>query len=167
MSKKINVILAKASWCPHCIHFTPIYEKAKTKAVKDKRLSGLDINFLSFELDRTDEQNRFKEEYPGLIDYLQGYPSVYFQIIDDKKKKKTDFVDHTVAEGSSDKDVDRAVENFLNNIVNKYKSMNSDGKEEYVAVQKGGMRLFTTDMNEVKYREKYLKYKSKYLNLSK
>lgn len=166
MSHKINVILAKASWCPHCVDFTPIYEFTKTKIKPGNQLDGCKINFVSYELDKPNEESKFRNEFPGLIDHLEGYPSVYFQMIDNKtNKKKTEFINHSVAREQGDNGVEKAVDEFINNIVNKYKSILSGGKEEHITAQRGGMAKYMTLNSEVKYRNKYLKYKLKYLEL--
>ena len=107
---------------------------------------------------------KLAKEY--LIDYLKGYPTVYFQMIDTKSnKKKTEFIDHTVVKEQGESGEKKAAEEFINNIVNKYRSILSGGKEEHMSVQRGGMINYITNVEEVKYRNKYLKYKSKYLEL--
>ena len=164
MSQGITIILAKASWCPHCIDFTPIYELAMNKINPEKQLEGTNINFVSFELDKEIEKTRFINEYPGLIDFLEGYPTVYFQLSGDNGRPKTEFINHTVSREQGNKGLEKAAEEFIENIVNKYKSIKS-GKKEIVRVQKGGMHNFITSLEEEEYRNKYLKYKSKYLGL--
>lgn len=169
MSHQINIILAKASWCPHCVDFTPIYELAKEK-IKSTQLDNCKINFDSYELDKEHQANEFKEKYPGLIDFLEGYPTVYFRIteLNNKSNKvKTEFINHSVAKEQTEKSLHSAAEEFIDNIVNKYKSLLSDNKELHMRVQKGGMVNNMTNMKEVEFRNKYLKYKSKYLNLKK
>lgn len=167
MSHNITVILAKASWCPHCVDFTPIYKLAKEK-IKPKDIDNCQINFVSFELDKNGEKERFQQEYPGLIDFLEGYPTVYFQMTEKNgnSRPKTEFISHTTAKQGG---VEQAVQEFVKNIINKYKSIKSDNKVEYTTVQKGGqyrkMASNMTSMEEVEYRNKYLKYKSKYLEL--
>ena len=166
MSHQINIILAKTSWCHHCKDFSPIYNLAIEKIKPANQLDGCKIDFISYELDKPDEERKFKSDYPGLIDHLEGYPSVYFQMIENgTNKKKTEFINHSVMRESGDKGEDKAVEEFINNIVNKYKSILSGGKEEHMSVQIGGMVKYMTSNLEVKYRNKYLKYKSKYLEL--
>lgn len=163
---KLDVILVKASWCPHCVNFTPIYEKASEEASKRPELASIDINFYSYELDNPTEQEKFKKDYPGLIDHLSGYPTVYFQMLDGKtKKKKTEFIDHSVVKREGEIGKKEAVNEFIDNIVNKYKSIMSGGTEEYIRVQTGGMEKFQTSISEVLYKQKYLKYKSKYLQI--
>jgi thiol-disulfide isomerase/thioredoxin len=164
MSYEITVILAKASWCPHCVDFTPIYNSAQTKINPANQLDGCKINFNSFELDKQQEEREFKEKYPELVEYLKGYPSVYLRFTDKKTQKhNTVFIDHTVSKEQSTQGEEQAAEDFINNIINKYKSILSGGKEEHLSVQRGGMLKYKTSANEVKYRNKYLKYKTKYL----
>jgi thiol-disulfide isomerase/thioredoxin len=166
MSKQINIILAKASWCPHCVHFTPVYELASKKASSRPELSKINLDFNSYSLDNPNEESKFKSEYPGLLDHLSGYPTVYFQLLDNKtNKKKTEFIDHTIVKKEGESGINEAVDEFLDNIVNKYKSIESGGTEEHIRVQTGGMGNFQTLKSEVLYRKKYLKYKSKYLQI--
>lgn len=169
MSHQINIILAKASWCPHCVDFTPIYELAKQKINSARQLDNCKINFDSYELDKDNQASEFKQKYPGLIDFLEGYPTVYFRMSelqnDKADKVKTEFINHTIAKGQNEKALASAAEEFIENIVNKYKSVLSGNKELHMSVQKGGMAKYMTSSQEVKYRNKYLKYKSKYLAL--
>jgi hypothetical protein len=169
MSHQINIILAKASWCQHCDNFTPIYELAKEQINSAKQLDNCKITFESYEVDKDDQGREFKAKYPGLIDYLEGYPTVYFRMGElqggEPNKIKTEFINHTVAKGSDKKELKSAADDFIENIVNKYKSILSGNKELHMNVQKGGMINYMTSLQEVKYRNKYLKYKSKYLEL--
>lgn len=172
MSHMINIILAKASWCPHCLDFAPIYELAQKKINSEQDLDNCEITFDSYELDKNNQKSDFMKKYPGLIDFLEGYPTVYFRMSDlneknEKNKTKTEFINHAVANGQDKKALEDAANEFVNNIVNKYKSMLSDNKELHIDVQKGGMKNHITSIQEAIYRNKYLKYKSKYLYLKK
>jgi hypothetical protein len=166
-NKIMNIILAKASWCPHCVNFTPIYEKAieNIKSVKD--FKDCNITFHSFELDKEQEKNNFINQFRGLEDYVSGYPTVFIQIKDTQNPKKVlnDTVEHVTAKGVDEKSLNDASNVFINNIRNKYKSLTSDNKELHLAVQMGGMYNNRTNIEDEKYRNKYLKYKSKYLEL--
>lgn len=168
MSHKIVIILAKASWCPHCVHFTPIYEMAKQK-IKPNLIDNCSINFVSFELDKQNEKLKFDKDYPGLSLFLKGYPTVYIHMTENKNNTTPtiDTIDHTIATEQGNKGNIQAAEEFIQNIVNKYKSIKSGNKVEYVSVQRGGMNNFRTSLEESNYRNKYLKYKSKYLELKK
>jgi len=161
MSGEITIIYANTSWCPHCMDFTPIYKLAK-KAIND--LDGCPIKFLSYALDNENEKQLFIQTHPGLIDFLEGYPTVYFQYLKGGDTVKTEFIKHTIAKEKDDKGNKKAADEFIENITNKYKSMKS-GRVDIVKVQKGGMINYKTNMDEVNYRNKYLKYKSKYLEL--
>lgn len=164
MSGEITIILAKASWCPHCVNFTPIYELAQNTIKPNNDLDGCPIKFLSYELDNENEKQIFIQTHPGLIDFLEGYPTVYFQYLKGGNRAKTEFINHTVAKEEGNKGIKKAVQEFVENIINKYKSIKS-GRVDIVKVQKGGMLNYKTSMDEVNYRNKYLKYKSKYLEL--
>ena len=168
MSHQINIILAKASWCPHCVDFTPIYELAKERINSKQQLDNCKITFDSYELDKENQASEFKQKHPGLIDFLEGYPTVYFrmnELNNESNKIKTEFINHATAKGQDEKALESAADEFIDNIVNKYKSILSGNKELHMRVQKGGMTDYMTSMSEVEYRNKYLKYKSKYLAL--
>jgi thiol-disulfide isomerase/thioredoxin len=166
MYREIKIILGHTSWCPHCRDFFPIFELAEKKINPNNKLDGCKINFVSFEMDKDNNESKFRQEYPELIDYLKAYPTVYFQLIDNNtNKKKTEIINHTVAKQTGEIGKKKAAEEFINNIVNTYKTIMSGGKEQHMSVQKGGMLNNITSVEEVKYRNKYLKYKSKYLEL--
>jgi hypothetical protein len=174
MSYDITVILAKTSWCPHCVNFTPIYESCQEK-VKPELFDNCSVHFQSYELDRPLEKNRFTEEHPGLMEHLQGYPTVYLKIMDKNKnsKPKIEIIEHTVAKDRNS--LNEARDEFLENIINRYKTIKSGNTVEFKLVhshndkqpqrrgQKGGRLQNITTLEETKYRDKYLKYKSKYL----
>jgi hypothetical protein len=165
MSYEINIILAKAEWCYHCKEFTPIYELATNRLSPANHLDNCKVNFLTFDMANEKRESEFKSTYPELVQYLKGYPSVYFQLIDTQQNiKKAEFIEHSVAKGQGQQAKIKAADEFINNIVNKYKSMISENKEVHITVkQKGGMLQDITSLEEVKYRQKYLKYKRKYL----
>jgi len=166
MQDKIKIILAKASWCPHCIHFTPIFDLAKEKITKSKELLNSEILFESYDLDDENIKNKFMQEHKGLMDYLKGYPTVYFSLVEgNNQTPRTEFIEHTVVKDNTEKGLTEAVDEFINNIVNKYKSLKSGNKELHMSVQTGGMFNNITTMDEVNYRKKYLEYKFKYLKL--
>ena len=87
------------------------------------------------------------------------------ELNNESNKIKTEFINHATAKGQDEKALESAADEFIDNIVNKYKSILSGNKELHMRVQKGGMTDYMTSMSEVEYRNKYLKYKSKYLAL--
>lgn len=167
MSRKINIILAKANWCYHCKEFTPIFELAREKIISLTDFSNCVVNVEIFDMADKDGKQKllFEKTYPELVQYLKSYPSIYLQIVDTKNNiKKAEFVNHTVAKGEEVEHKQTAAEDFINNLVNMYKTMISENKELHISVkQGGGMLQHVTSLEEVKYRNKYLKYKTKYL----
>ena len=53
---KINIILAKASWCPHCVKFTPIFEEAEN--ISKKKFKDIELEYESFDLADNDIKNK-------------------------------------------------------------------------------------------------------------
>ena len=73
-------------------------------------------------------------------------------------------VDENIKDKSKQKQ--EASKRFLDNITNLIKSLDSDGKILYT--QTGGAMInYRTSLQEEILRKKYLKYKSKYLELKK
>lgn len=162
MSKEISVILAKTSWCPHCTSFSPIYELA---AEKMKNHDDMKVKYSSYELDKSNNKQLFMSEHPGLFDHVDGYPTVFIETLDDNKKRVITTVPHSVAKTQRKEDMHIATDEFINNIKNSYKSLMSEHKE-YRSVQSGGSNLNNkTTLNQEIYRNKYIKYKQKYINL--
>ncbi|AYV80080.1 MAG: hypothetical protein Gaeavirus8_11 [Gaeavirus sp.] len=168
MPDKVTIILAKSKGCPHCTHFTPIFDAASEKIKSNSDLKETDIKFESYELSDEQISKQFNDDHPGLLDNLQGYPTVYMEV---KRGNniRTDFISHTVSENGNDK---KAVNEFINNIVNQYKTSTSDKKDIYMSSddrmnprmqrmdlpQLGGSPDLTNDI----YKHKYQKYKLKY-----
>lgn len=157
----ITVILVKTSWCPHCQHFTPIFDKASNLIKMNNDMKDKNVKFISYDMENPVEKNNFINDNPGLIEFLEGYPTVFLKIKNDKKIR-TEYIDHTVIDNSikdADKALNMASNNFINNIVNKYKTINSDNKDTYTS-QKGGVCKL-----EDKYKKQYLELKSRYIEM--
>lgn len=184
-NNKVSIILAKANWCQHCIHFTPIFKLAEEQINKQLKLEkdiDKDFVFYSFDVENSEEKEKFKNEFPGLIDFIEGYPTVYMQS-HNGKNIRTDFIDHVNINSNNNEDLSKtevinrlqneAASKFINNIINKYKTIYSPTKDLYINLQNGGAsanikRISSnqyTTLEESKYRHKYLKYKNKYLNM--
>ena len=68
MSYNINLpslVLFKANWCPHCVHFMPIWN-ALTRLAPLNRINMVTVD--------SDEQKDFVEK----IKVLRGFPSLFF-----------------------------------------------------------------------------------------
>ena len=165
MSHSIKIIVAGTTWCGFCKGFFEILGKVK-ETIKSSDVEGCKIDYEVFKLDESGEKQRFQNEYPGLSDYIEGYPTVFFQMqeVGSKERPKTELINHTVIKEKGDKGIEKASTEFIENIRNKYKSMKS-GKSVFVSVQRGGMLNYMTTLEDENYRNKYLKYKSKYLNI--
>ncbi len=162
MEKDLKVVLAKADFCGHCKDFLPIFKRATELAKKEIP----DAEFVIEELDTRIEPMahiNFEKKYgTELLKQIRGYPTVILMIGEDDNKKVDLSVEHTVGE------TEEAAKNFILNVKNGYKTMKSNGKSEFVSVntQQGGRCYGNNNLDE-KYRAKYIKYKSKYLELLK
>lgn len=152
---KVNILLIKANWCPHCVAFEPIYKKARELSKSDKELQ--DFNFEIVETTNDLEYTAIKKKYDKIEKYLEGYPTViYYTEINKKPIYKQ--VDTTHAKIGDEEDIKNTAKLFLDNVRNTNKTVNSDNYDEYKQVQTGGKNT------EEYYKQKYLKYKNKYLN---
>jgi thiol-disulfide isomerase/thioredoxin len=164
-----NIILTKTLTCPYCIDFTPIWDSAVKKNNLSKQLGGKKINFRSYNMKDQGDVNSLNQDYMGLTQLIEGYPTVFAYFKHDGKTKVVQ-VEHTsIPRGNSmlggtnnNKEIDDAANKFLNNITNAYKTATSDNKAVHVDVQDGGnLNIFSNSA----YKGKYLKYKAKYLEL--
>lgn len=154
-NNKVNIILLKASWCPHCVAFEPIYKKAISLSKQDKELDNVDFELIETSNDM--EYMAIKKKYDQIEKYVDGYPTViYYTEINNKPIYKQ--IETTQAKIGDENDIKLAAMSFLNNINNENKTIKSDNYDEYKQVQNGGKH------SEEYYKKKYLKYKNKYLN---
>jgi thiol-disulfide isomerase/thioredoxin len=162
MSKDLKVILVKADYCGHCRDFLPIYEKAIELAEESFSYAEFIIEEMDKRINPIAYEN-FKSKYgEEILSKIEGYPTVVLIFEKDGKKIDTQ-IDHTVGEKNE------AAKRFLNNLNNKYNTLKSDSKKEFVSVnqqQGGDCKVNNVEYND-KYKVKYIKYKSKYLSLLK
>jgi len=159
MSDKIKIILARANWCGHCKDFEPIYDLSQIFYKNNKFLKEYNINFENYDMADNDIKNKFMLNHFNAMDQIEGYPTILINI-KNKENNKYYNIQHTVRDykiSNNKEQIENAALRFLDNISNKIKSLNSDNKILYT--QTGGK-----NQNEL-YKKKYLKYKSKYLNL--
>ena len=178
MTQKISIILARANWCPHCQHFEPIFENAKLLCKTHDYLKDFEIKFEDYDLANDDVKNTFILNHYNIKDKIQGYPTVFVNL-KNKTSKQNDYftIEHTAIDDNNldeSKQIEKAAMNFLLNITNGLKSFNSENKVLFV--HKGGKNFKEVNncviggslidlKNKDIYKEKYLKYKSKYMNL--
>lgn len=167
---KGEIILVKAEWCGHCIHFTPIFKKVIELSKNNNFFKNIKIAEYEVEKKNSNdisELNKLKIEHPYLIDKVQGYPTIFI-IIEKDGKKIIDTINQTFIEKDDDKEeIKKAAEDFLQNAENKIKTMYSDNKTTYEPQNGGGKFInnHQTSNDEIIFRKKYLKYKSKYIEL--
>jgi thiol-disulfide isomerase/thioredoxin len=169
MSKEITVILARAGWCGHCQHFEPIYKKTIEIHSNDKFLSKYNIIFKNYDLANDADKTNFTINHLAAINMVEGYPTVLVNVNDkENKEDKYYTISHTVVDENikEDEQHEEASKRFLVNIANLIKSLNSDSKVLYIQTG-GAMIKYKTSLKEEIYRNKYLKYKSKYIELKK
>lgn len=168
MSKKITVILARAGWCGHCKDFEPIFEETRNNYKDEKYLNKHNINFVDYDLATDDGKNNFTINHLDALKMVEGYPTVLVNVYEkDNKNNKYYTIDHTIVNQNIKDDSEKnkeASKRFLVNISNLIKSLDSDNKVLYLQTG-GGMSKYQTSSQEEIYRKKYLKYKSKYLEL--
>lgn len=166
MSEKITVILTRANWCIHCQHFEPIFTLSEKDWKNNKYLKDFNLEFKNYDMANDDEKNIFMLEHFNALEKIKGYPTVVININDGKSSKYL-LIDHTVIDTNVNKDKQDAdaSDRFFKNISNAIKSKNSDNKVLYL--QTGGSPIYNnqTPIKESIYRNKYLKYKSKYFEL--
>ena len=184
--KTYKVVLAKAGWCGHCVRFMPVFEEACERDISGYK----NIIFEPYDLESKDnptEKINFENSYPELKDKVLGFPTIFIIIHDEKDNKMiAGTIDHTEPVSDKKKDLNEAVQRFLNNIVNGFKTLESNGKSLFIESsgenkiedkQSGGSKCCTisdtinyssyNSKTSLDYKSKYLKYKSKYLQLKK
>jgi len=154
MSNKIKVILAKASWCPHCTNFMPIYEKVSEDYGDKYEFSHYDF------ADDASSPNKanFENDHNELINSIEGYPTIIL-----KNNKSHITIEPTVIRNNN---IEKAVSEFMNNIELGIKTLKSDRKKEYINLE-GGYSISREVLSKSDdiFKHKYMKYKEKYHKL--
>jgi len=186
MTNKIQVILVKAHWCPHCTRFMHIFNKARNDNNDKYEFTYYDfaddINFYDKNNNKKNDnddnddvgfcgnKDNFINNHKELYDLVEGYPTIFVKIDDDNKK-------HTIIEQTiiKNNDINNAVNQFIKNIEFGIKNIQSDNKIEYKNLEGGfcninnhkNIEATIIDNNnfENKYKNKYMKYKEKYYKL--
>lgn len=176
MEDEIHIILAKANWCGHCKNFEPIYTMAEKIYKDNKFLKNYNIEFEQYDMADDDGKNKFMLNHLNAIDKIKGYPTVMINIrnLSDKKNEYHE-ISHSERDFNKRDEQEQILSgsnNFLTNIENLLKSLESDGKVQYVQAGGSGSNSGYTNntvshstLENEMYRKKYLKYKSKYIEL--
>ena len=135
-NKELKVILSKVNWCDHCTDFLPIFNKSHEFVKKNKILKNVKVNFEVYDME--EEEGLFKTKYADLVDKIKGYPTIFVTQIEDGKRIKTVDIEHS----------DNPAK-FIDNVSKTYNELSITG-----------------GFNEEElYKQKYLKYKAKYIQL--
>jgi thiol-disulfide isomerase/thioredoxin len=147
MENKVKVILAKASWCPHCTHFMPVFEKS-TEDYGEK----YEFSYYDFADDAASpNKSNFENDHGELTNSIEGYPTVFVKI-----NKSHIQVNPTLIRNNN---INKAVEDFIKNIEDGRKTIMSGGKLEHINLEGGFI-----EKNNI-FKNKYMKYKEKYYKL--
>ena len=143
-NNNIQLILLKSENCGHCVSFTPIFQKAMEKKICEFKI-----------LDTADENTNIilKKDYPDIVNKFDGaVPTIYLMVGGKVQEIKSTKV-------KEDEELDNAVSEFIKNVKNGIKTLKSSNHTTYV--QAGGGK--NEEKNEEYYKQKYIKYKTKYL----
>ena len=134
-NKELKVILSKVEWCGHCKDFLPVFNESKNLIKNNKTLKNVNIAFEVYDMEQ--DKGIFETKYGDLVDKVEGYPTVFLAQIKNDKLSKTVEIGHK-----------KDPEDFVKLIGDAYKSFSK---------QTGG------NLEDDMYKQKYLKYKAKYL----
>ena len=146
MKDNIQLILLKSEECGHCKSFLPIFKKAVSQNICDYDIYDIndDKKYTSFENNYPDIKQKFDK----------AVPTIYI-IVNDKFQE----VRSSRVMGEGEKELNIAVNTFIDNVKNGIKTLQSDNHTVYI--QAGGNKEYYK--NEEYYKNKYIKYKTKYL----
>jgi thiol-disulfide isomerase/thioredoxin len=147
MSNKIEVILAKANWCPHCTNFMPVFEKSTEDYGKEYEFSYYDFADDA----ASPNKSNFDNDHGELSSLIEGYPTVFVKI-----NKSHTQVNPTIITNNN---IDKAVKDFIKNIQIGCKTIMSGGKVEHINLEGGSIE------KNIIFKNKYMKYKEKYFKL--
>ena len=142
MGDNIQLILLKSEGCGHCKSFLPIFEKAVSQNICD-----YDI----YDINDEKKYSSFENDFPDIVKkFDKAVPTIYIVV-----KDKFQEVRSSRIMGEGEKELNIAVNTFIDNVKNGIKTLQSNNHTVYI--QAGGNK------NEEYYKNKYIKYKTKYL----
>jgi len=139
---EIELILLKSKQCGHCISFLPIFDKIIKKKIYKCHV---------FETTNDEEKKNFKELFPDIDKKFDlAVPTLYLKV-DDKFQE----INRTQSNNNEDDEITKASDELLEIIKSGIKTLQSNNHTLYLHT--GG------ELNEEYYKQKYIKYKNKYL----
>ena len=179
----ITLVLTKMTWCGHCKDFQEIFNNIESRIKNNKILKDKEIVLETYDMEQKEAE--FAKKYKDYMSKIDGYPTVFIFVKNNKNKMQGDIIEHTVIEPSNKKStkqlIDDATDAFISKVESKYKSVTNGKGEEFVQVpaqaqsqsQGGGggkclletKGTLETKGGGINYEHKYKKYKRKYLEL--
>ena len=139
---KIELILLKSKQCGHCTTFLPIFNKIIQKKI---------YKYHVFETTNDKENKNFKDLFPDIDkQFDSAVPTLYLKV--DNKFQE---INRTHADNDDEDEIKKASDELLEIIKNGIKTLKSNDHTLYLHT--GG------EKNEEYYKQKYIKYKNKYL----
>lgn len=164
--KNVQVILVKSNTCHYCQRFEPVYEYSRNNIKSLANKYGL--TYSTFDVQNDIDRIKLNAEHPECSKIMSGdkmgVPTVFINV-SENGKSKYHIVEHVIPDDDSPTDIKNSSNKFMDNVHNKLKTIESDGKIEYIHT--GGDLGLELDRNLDRklYKEKYLKYKEKYMSL--
>lgn len=134
-SPDITLVLTKMPWCHHCNDFLKIYNNISSRIKQNKVLKDKKITIEEYNMEQ--DEGKFAEKYKDYMGKIDGYPTVFIFVKNDKNKMHGETIEHTVIESSKKsmkKLIDDATDMFISKMESKYKSVIDEKKDEYVNV---------------------------------
>jgi hypothetical protein len=132
----ITLVLTKMPWCSHCNDFLKIYNNISSRIKQNKVLKDKKVVIEEYNMEQ--EEGKFVEKYKDYMGKIDGYPTVFIFVKNDKNNMHGETIDHTVIEPSKKsmkKLIDDATDMFISKMESKYKSVIDEKKDEYVNVE--------------------------------
>jgi thiol-disulfide isomerase/thioredoxin len=135
-SPDITLVLTKMPWCHHCNDFLEIYNNINSRIKHNKVLKDKKVIIEEYNMEQ--DEAKFAEKYKDYMDKIDGYPTVFIFVRNNKNKIHGETIEHTVIEPSKKsmkKLINNATDMFISKMESKYKSVIDEKKDEYVNVE--------------------------------
>ena len=136
----ITLVLTKMTWCSHCKDFQEIFDNIESRIKNNELLKNKEIVLETYDMEQKEAE--FAKKYKDYMSKIDGYPTVFIFVKNNKNKMHGDTIEHTVVEPSNKKNtkqlIDDATNAFISKVESKYKSVTNGKGEEYIQVQPQG-----------------------------
>jgi thiol-disulfide isomerase/thioredoxin len=136
-SPDITIVLTKMTWCSHCKDFQEIFDNIKNRLGRNILLKNKEVILETYDMEQSEAL--FAEKYKDYMSKIDGYPTVFIFIKNNKNKIQGDTIEHTVIEPINNtnkkKLINNATDMFISKVESKYKSVMDENGNEYVNVE--------------------------------